>query len=1004
MSRVPLPADPPPVPHLPDFTLIKLIGSGSYGDVWLARAVTGVYRAVKIVWRDRFADVRPYYREFEGVTRFAAVSLREPSQLALLHAGRNDQEGFFYYVMELADDVAQGREIDPATYVPLTLKALHARGPRLNPSEVIALGVALARALASLHQAGLVHRDIKPSNIVLIGGVPKLADVGLVAAASAGLTFVGTEGFVPPEGPGAPAADVYSLGKVLYELATGLDRQDWPRLPPDLANLPDRRALLELNEVLVRACEPDPRKRFADAGALLDELLLLQAGKSVRRLRAAERRTTRALRIAAGLAVIAAIAGAGAAIERHRAHEQLVLRERAEADRDALARQTIYAARLAQVQRAIEQDDYGRARRGLREAAPAKGEPDLRGFEWHALARLAQGDACEVVRENGPAIDVVVASPDGRLIAVHDEDRTVTLYDAATLGALRTVSGVQRLAGFSSDGRWLVGTNVTLALQRWRVEDGRPEDVTPGKATFRPLGIQGADRVIAWAYPGEADAPPGPRAPPATLLVWDFRAGAEVHRLPMGDPDEATWEYHRSAIDPAGTGIVIVTSRGRGSTQQFRLSHIRLDDRPAATHELVKDFLPSAVGVLTGESGNPTWWVAEAASGRQRIYSPTASRWEPSAKPLPVGISAQALWPVGDETVLVQAHHATLSVTNSTGSFSGVVRGHASLITSVVPSRNRSLFTASSAGEVRRWNYDSLRHGAARPCWNSRGASSQTVFSANGKTLYAPLDGATVAALALPTLERTRLIPGMRIPVGELGQDLWGISADGLALTCWDLQTNTVRREIARSAAPIASAVLAQNGKRLCFTRGNGELALVELDAGDTIHRVSASQEYLWSLTLDPTGRVLWTIGNHRRLERRTMPEGVVTWSTVMPAVTSSLCVLPNREALAVALENGDVQVHHAGTGELIYRAPSGSGAIQAITATRDGTRLVCGGIEGQIHVLDPRSGAYIAGIPLRGAGGIHNLVLSDRNEIAVLGKSGLLTYVALASGERAAR
>ena len=101
---------------------MRLIGRGSYGDVWLARGVTGVFRAVKIVWRDRFEDLRPYEREFEGITRFAAISLREPSQLALLHAGRQDTAGFFYYVMELADDTAHGREIDPATYAPCTLK------------------------------------------------------------------------------------------------------------------------------------------------------------------------------------------------------------------------------------------------------------------------------------------------------------------------------------------------------------------------------------------------------------------------------------------------------------------------------------------------------------------------------------------------------------------------------------------------------------------------------------------------------------------------------------------------------------------------------------------------------------------------------------------------------------------------------------------------------------------------------------------------------------------
>src|SRR5690606_22995663 len=144
----------------------KRIGRGSYGDVWLARGVTGVFRAVKIVWRDRFPDARPYAREFEGVTRFASISLREPSQLALLHTGRSDDAGFFYYVMELADDAEHGRTIDPSTYVPLTLKELRARRGKLPPSEVVELGVALARALATLHAADLVHRDIKPSNIV----------------------------------------------------------------------------------------------------------------------------------------------------------------------------------------------------------------------------------------------------------------------------------------------------------------------------------------------------------------------------------------------------------------------------------------------------------------------------------------------------------------------------------------------------------------------------------------------------------------------------------------------------------------------------------------------------------------------------------------------------------------------------------------------------------------------------------------------------------------------
>jgi serine/threonine protein kinase len=93
-------------PIVPDYELLRRIGGGAYGDVWLARSkATGALRAAKIVWRNRFEDDRPFRREFEGIQRFEQISREHPSQLALFHIGRNDVEGYFYYVMELADDV-----------------------------------------------------------------------------------------------------------------------------------------------------------------------------------------------------------------------------------------------------------------------------------------------------------------------------------------------------------------------------------------------------------------------------------------------------------------------------------------------------------------------------------------------------------------------------------------------------------------------------------------------------------------------------------------------------------------------------------------------------------------------------------------------------------------------------------------------------------------------------------------------------------------------------------
>src|SRR5262249_6045063 len=154
--------------------------------------------------------------------------------------------------------------ISPADYRPRTLASeLKARG-RLPVAEVVELGVELAGALGHLHRHGLIHRDVKPSNVIFVQGQPKLADLGLVASAKEARSFVGTEGFIPPEGPGTVKADMFALGRLLYEAATGKDRGEFPELPEDLDTLPDREPLLELNEVLLRLCAPDPVHRFAN--------------------------------------------------------------------------------------------------------------------------------------------------------------------------------------------------------------------------------------------------------------------------------------------------------------------------------------------------------------------------------------------------------------------------------------------------------------------------------------------------------------------------------------------------------------------------------------------------------------------------------------------------------------------------------------------------------------------------------------------------------------------
>src|ERR1044071_10163644 len=90
-------------PVIPDHTLLRPIGRGAYGEVWLARNVMGSFRAVKIIWRRQFDSQRPYEREFAGIQRFEPVSRSSSGLVHVLHVGRNEGEGYFYYVMELAD-------------------------------------------------------------------------------------------------------------------------------------------------------------------------------------------------------------------------------------------------------------------------------------------------------------------------------------------------------------------------------------------------------------------------------------------------------------------------------------------------------------------------------------------------------------------------------------------------------------------------------------------------------------------------------------------------------------------------------------------------------------------------------------------------------------------------------------------------------------------------------------------------------------------------------------
>ena len=318
----------PAPPEVPDHELVRCIGQGSYGEVWLARNAVGTWRAVKVVYRDRFKDARPYEREFTGIQKYEPISRTNEGLIDVLQIGRNDTEEYFYYVMELADDGRTERSdgvleswsngqtqtaqhsvllhhsstpplLDPSSYIPKTLAGeIRARG-RLPVEECVPLGISLCLALGHLHRSGLIHRDVKPSNIIIVNGVPKLADIGLVTDVVEAQSFVGTEGFIPPEGPNSTQADLYALGKVLYEASMGKDRNEFPEPYTGLAVGAESKALMELNAVLLKACAPSTRQRYQTAEEMNADLALLHSGESVRDKHALQRRLRLTRQVAA---------------------------------------------------------------------------------------------------------------------------------------------------------------------------------------------------------------------------------------------------------------------------------------------------------------------------------------------------------------------------------------------------------------------------------------------------------------------------------------------------------------------------------------------------------------------------------------------------------------------------------------------------------------------------------------------------------------------------------
>ena len=292
-----LPASPPggalslgdALPKIPGYEISGLLGRGGVGVVYRARQLT-LERdvALKMLLVGEFASPRELERFYREARAVASLSHRNIVQVHEV----SELEGRPFFTMEL---VAGG-----------SLAQRLAGAPQASAAAAELVST-LARAMDFAHREGIIHRDLKPANVLIApDGTAKIVDFGLARRLEAGESLtasgaiLGTPSYMAPEqvrgSPVGPAADVYALGAILYEMLTGRPpfRSETPvatqlevltrdPVPPSQLNV---RVPRDLETICLKCLQKEARSRYPSAEALADDLARFQRSEPITARRA----------------------------------------------------------------------------------------------------------------------------------------------------------------------------------------------------------------------------------------------------------------------------------------------------------------------------------------------------------------------------------------------------------------------------------------------------------------------------------------------------------------------------------------------------------------------------------------------------------------------------------------------------------------------------------------------------------------------------------------------
>jgi WD40 repeat protein len=531
------PASPPP--EVAGYEVLSELGRGGMGVVYKARQ-RGLNRvvALKMILAGQLASPQDVQR-FQ-VEATAAAELDHPHIVPIYEVGQD--AGRHFFSMKLVEHGTLASELTRV---------------RRDTRGAVGLVASVCRAVHYAHQRGILHRDLKPANILLdAAGEPHVADFGLAKRTSGGVTvthsgaIVGTPGYIAPEQArgergSSTAADVYSLGAILFALLTGrapfqagtpLDTllQVLEREPPTPHSL-NASVNRDLETVCLKCLEKEPARRYESAAALADDLGRWLRGEPIaaRAAGAPERLWRWCRRNPAAVALVAALVlltGAASLValwwradrDTALANEARALKQQERAEKAEQGQtEKLWQSYLDQARAGRYSGRLGQRFAGLRALAEAaKIRPDKR-LRDEAIACMALPDF-RVVREwdGWPEGSVGLAlDPTGRCYARSHRDGTVSVrrLDDDTEVARLTGAGKQCFPNFGPDGRVLAlhNTERDHQLALWRVDEEKP---------FLTLNLRNAVYT------------PFFRADGRVLAVGQRQGAVDLFELPSGRP------------------------------------------------------------------------------------------------------------------------------------------------------------------------------------------------------------------------------------------------------------------------------------------------------------------------------------------------------------------------------------------------------------------------------------------------------------------------------------